>query len=289
MMKKEVAMSAISRFLGINNRSIHVKVYNPEEKRTVVCWHGLARSGSDFLKLADTLSGSFRVLCPDTIGRGLSQWADNPAEEYNYFNYVRIAMGICDHFNLDHLDWVGTSMGGILGMILASTSLKNRINHLVMNDIGPEIPEDAIQRIISYTSGEQPEFDSYPEFEAYMKELYIMMGKRSEQEWFDFADSSMRRNSNGKFTVHFDPDIVQAPQETVPGFNLWENFRNLSCPILLLHGGQSDVLTKEIVKKMQSAKPYMEVLTIPDCGHAPGLHKNWHIDPIVRFLEPRRY
>jgi pimeloyl-ACP methyl ester carboxylesterase len=117
-----------------------------------------------------------------------------------------------------------------------------------------------------------------------MKELYFMMGKRSEQDWFEFSCPSQRRNSNGKFTVHFDPDIVQPPKETVPEINLWENFRNLACPVLLRHGEQSDVLTKVIVEKMQKAKPSMKVLTIPDCGHAPGLHQNGHIDPIARFL-----
>lgn len=277
-------MTTTSQFIPINDRSIHVRVYNPDEKRTIICWHGLARNGSDFDIIARLLSKNYRVLCPDTLGRGLSQWAQNPAAEYNYPNYVTIALGICEHFNIQNLDWLGTSMGGIIGIILASGPLKGKIQRLVINDIGPEIPDDALQRIIDYVSGVQPEFDTFPEYEEYLKELYLVMGERTHEQWFQMTRHSLRRKDNGKLTVHFDPDIIQVSDETVPAFDLWEIFGQVDCPILLLHGLLSDVLTRPIVDRMADLQPSMQILTITDCGHAPGLHVADHNDPVLSFL-----
>jgi pimeloyl-ACP methyl ester carboxylesterase len=277
-------MKISSEFLTINDRNIHVRVYNPEQKKTIVCWHGLARNGFDFKTIALLLSKKYRVLCPDTLGRGLSQWAKAPAKEYNYPNYISIALGICEHFNVQKLDWIGTSMGGIIGIILASGPFQDRIQRLIINDIGPEIPDDALQRIIDYVSGVQPEFDTFTEYENYLKELYLAMGERTKEQWFHMASRSLRRKDNGRLTVHFDPDIIQISDETVPAMDLWELFKQVKCPVMLLHGLLSDVLTKDIVKRMASINPGMNIITIPDCGHAPGLHLYNHNDPILKFL-----
>ena len=277
-------MESRSEFVNINDRSIHVRVYNPDGEKTIICWHGLARNGSDFEILAKRLAPNFRVLCPDTLGRGLSQWARNPASEYNYSNYLDIATGICQHFNVEQMDWVGTSMGGILGILLASGQYKDRIKRLVMNDIGPEIPDDALTRIIDYVSGEQPGFDTFFEYQDYLKELYGIWGPRTPDQWVRMTTSSLRRNSRGQFTVHFDPDIIQKSDETVPVIDLWESFNQVRCPILLFHGLLSDVLTLDIVRRMKLSQPDMAVITIKDCGHAPGLHIPEHNEPILNFL-----
>ncbi|NOX32181.1 MAG: alpha/beta hydrolase [Deltaproteobacteria bacterium] len=277
-------MKITSEFLTINDRSIHVRVYNPEQEKTIVCWHGLARNGFDFQTIALLLSKKYRVLCPDTLGRGLSQWAKDPAKEYNYPNYVNIAMGICEHFNVQKLDWIGTSMGGIIGIVLASGPYTNRIQRLVINDIGPEIPDHALQRIIDYVSGIQPEFDTFIEYENYLKELYLVMGERTDEQWFQMTSRSLRRKDNGRLTVHFDPDIIQISDETVPAMDLWELFKQVECKVMLLHGLLSDVLTQDIVKRMESINSKMKVITIHDCGHAPGLHLDHHKDPILKFL-----
>jgi len=193
-------------------------------------------------------------------------------------------MEICDHFNVQKLDWLGTSMGGIIGIILASGPFKDRIQRLVINDIGPEIPDDALQRIIDYVSGVQPEFDSFMEYQGYLKELYLVMGKRTREQWFQMTSHSLRRKDNGRFTVHFDPDIIQISDETVPVMDLWDLFKQVNCPVMLLHGLLSDVLPKGIVKRMISINPEMNIVTIPDCGHAPGLHITEHTDPVLKFL-----
>ena len=278
-------MTTTSEFIPINDRSIHVRVYNPKEEKTIVCWHGLARNGSDFDIIAQLLSKKYRVLCPDTLGRGLSQWAKSPVKEYNYPNYVTMAMAICEYFKVHTLDWLGTSMGGILGIILASGLLKNRIQRLVINDIGPEIPAQALQRIIDYVSGVQPEFNTFLEYQVYLETLYLPMGERTGEQWFQMTRSSLRRRDNGKFTVHFDPDIIQISDEIVPVTDLWESFKQVACEVMLMHGGQSDVLTIDIVNRMKQIHHHMEIITIPDCGHAPGLHTKQHYDPILGFLE----
>ncbi|MBT5547300.1 MAG: alpha/beta hydrolase [Desulfobacula sp.] len=277
-------MEIRSEFVIVNDRSIHVRVYNPDGEKTAICWHGLARNGFDFETLAKALARHYRVLCPDTLGRGLSQWARDPITEYNYPNYLAIAKGICEHFNVTQMDWIGTSMGGIIGILLASGPFKDKIQRLVINDIGPEIPADALARIIDYVSGEQPGFDTFFEYQDYLKELYGIWGQKSPDQWIRMTETSLRRNNQGQFTVHFDPDIIQKSDETVPVIDLWEPFSQVSCPILLFHGLLSDVLTLKIVKNMKRSQPDMRVITINDCGHAPGLHIPQHYEPILKFL-----
>lgn len=277
-----------SEFVQINDRTIHVRVYSPEKKETIICWHGLARIGYDFHEIAEILSRDYRVLCPDTIGRGLSQWAEEPEKEYNYANYVVLADSLCQYFNLDKFDWIGTSMGGIIGILLASGSYQQKIKHLILNDIGPEVPQEALERIIEYTTGEQPRFDTYPEFETYYKEIYFMMGERTQEEWLQLTSRCLRRTEKGKFTVHFDPDILQLPKKSVAEVDLWQLFGDIECPVMVLHGEQSDVLTSEIIDRMQTAKPNLYKIDIPGCGHAPGLHRSEHFDPVIRFLKKDR-
>ena len=282
---KEGLMKSTSEFVMVNDRSIHVRVYNPKAQRTVVCWHGLARNGFDFEFLARELAPSFRVLCPDTLGRGLSQWARDPGAEYNYPNYVDIALALLSHFKVDILDWVGTSMGGIIGILLASGPCKDKIQRLVINDIGPEIPGDALQRIIDYVSGEQPAFKTFNGYQGYLKELYHMWGEKTAKQWHRMTETSLRRKENGQFTVHFDPNIIQVSDETVPAVDLWEPFKLVACPILLFHGKISDVLTQDIVTRMTQVQENMQVITFGDCGHAPGLHLPEHTRPILQFLD----
>jgi len=277
-------MQIISKFLKINAQSIHVKIYNPDHKRTIVCWHGLARNHSDFHTIASRLASRYRVICPDTLGRGFSQWAKDPIKEYTYPNYVNMALGICDHFHAQNVDWIGTSMGGIIGMLIAGSADPGRIRRLVINDVGPEIPKEALDRIISYTSGPQPEFETYPEFEAYFRELYAPMGTRTADEWFNMASQSLRRKDNGNLTIHFDTRIVQISDDTAPPVNLWDVFKQVTCPVMLLHGKNSDILLDGIVRQMQQINSEMELVTIPECGHAPGLHRDHHMEPVLDFL-----
>ena len=128
----------VSHFINVEGYEIHVTEWGVDNAEAILMWHGLARTGRDFDFLAEHLSSRYRVICPDTLGRGLSEWSKNPTEEYCYNFYEKIALKICETFGLFHFDYIGTSMGGALGMWLASDKLKDNINHLIINDIGPK-------------------------------------------------------------------------------------------------------------------------------------------------------
>ncbi len=271
-------------FVTLENRELHVRVWNPLAEKTVVCWHGLARNGFDFEPLGDALAEQgYRVLAPDTLGRGLSQWAKNPREEYHFELYSQLALSLLDHFKIRRLSWVGTSMGGLLGMLLASDPLRDRLDRLVLNDVGPTIPTESLKRITDYVR-DTPVFDTLSAFEARIRTLYEPFGKRSDASWREMAMACSRRLPDGRFVTHYDPEIVGQFDETAPPLDLWSQFEAIDCPVLLLHGTQSDVLTSDIVSAMQSRKPGLSLLSFDDCGHAPGLHLADHILPVVRFL-----
>lgn len=273
-----------SEFLEIGGRSIHVRVHNPDQENTVICWHGLARNHSDFDLIAQRLGDRYRVLCPDTLGRGLSQWADDPEKEYSYPNYLAMALGIMAHFKAESVDWIGTSMGGIIGMLLAGSAAPEKIRRLVINDVGPQIPQGALDRIIAYTAGVQPEFKTYQEFEAYFREVYAPMGERNSREWFSMASRSLRRKDNGTLTLHFDTRIIQKQKTETPPMDLWDVFGRIQCPLMLLHGKDSDILPMDIVQQMSVVNPGMKLVHLPFCGHAPGLHRELHMTPVLEFL-----
>ena len=152
-------MSHKSQYVTCANREIHVTVWGAENADTVIMWHGLARNGRDFDAIAAALSDRYRVLCPDTVGRGLSQWAEDPVREYCLGFYGDLALDLVKAFDLEKMRWLGTSMGGALGIMLAAGPLKERITHLVINDIGPALSDAAVGRILNY-AGNPPVFST---------------------------------------------------------------------------------------------------------------------------------
>ncbi len=155
-------------FVPVMDHEVHVTEWGTPGAKPLVMWHGLARTGRDFDELAAALSEDHFVLCPDTIGRGLSSWSENPEAEYSVEYYSGIAADLLDHYGIDRAAWIGTSMGALIGMRMASGPLADRLTCLVINDIGPEIPQDAVDRILSY-AGTTPEFDSLREAEGWLR------------------------------------------------------------------------------------------------------------------------
>lgn len=276
MMERDLVM--------VHNRELHVRVWNRGAASTVMCWHGLARNGADFEPLGEALAAQgFQVLAPDTPGRGLSQWAEDPAREYQLPVYTDQALALLDHYRVDRLQWVGTSMGGLLGIVLASNALAGRLDRLVLNDIGPELPTAALRRIVDYVRN--PEcYSSLSAFEQRIRELYAPFGPRDDQSWHQMAVDGSRRLPDGRFAPHYDPDIIGAFDESAPPLDLWSAFSSIRCPILVVQGGESDVLTDNIVARMQSRASSLKVVQIAGCGHAPGLHLNEHLVPLLSFL-----
>ena len=207
-------MSFASHYLTCAGRELHYTDWRPAApvRGTVVAWHGLARTGRDMDPLASHLASRYRVICPDTLGRGLSQWARAPGDEYRLSFYARIAADLLDQLGIDQAHWVGTSMGGAIGTVCASglfePQLKRRIRSLLLNDNAPRLADAALERIKAY-AGQPPAFGTVCELEAFFRQVYQPYGWLSDAQWRRLTDTSTRRLPDGRVTPHYDPAMVQ--------------------------------------------------------------------------------
>jgi pimeloyl-ACP methyl ester carboxylesterase len=250
----------------------------------VVAWHGVARNASDFAGLGQGLSQFFRVIAPDTIGRGLSQWSPEPDAEYSIAFYVRLAAALFDQLSLARAGWIGTSMGGIVGLAAAATLLRERVDALILNDITPAAPDiEGLRRIAAYI-GSPPEFESVADYEGYLRAIYAPAGVRSDEAWRATAEASLRRLPNGKLTTHYDPAIARAFAALERTGDLWDAYDRLRLPILLLRGERSDVATAESARLMAQRGPRARVHELPGIGHAPWLETPGEIALVLDFL-----
>jgi pimeloyl-ACP methyl ester carboxylesterase len=274
-----------SIYLDAAGFEVHATAWGATDAPGLVMWHGLARSGRDFDCIARSLADRYHVVCPDTIGRGLSAWSPDPAGDYCFANYMRIARSLADQLGFDRLTWLGTSMGGTLGMRLAAGPLEGRIDRLIVNDIGPTLPTVAVDRIKSYV-GAPPEFDTLTALEAYFREIYVPFGPHTDAQWRHMTETSFRRLPSGKVTTHYDPAIVRQFFDHPADYEIWEAFDALDVPLLLLHGADSDLLLPEIIAEMQQRQPAMQVEHIDACGHAPALNTPEQIEIVRNFVVP---
>ncbi len=272
-----------SRYVSCGGREIHITEWGDASAPTVIAWHGLARSGRDFDDFAQALSARWHVVCPDTPGRGLSQWAADPAREYCLDVYVEQAEALLDQLGLGKVHWVGTSMGGAIGTLAAATRLRGRIRRLVLNDNGPELAAPALERIKTY-AGQPPSFATVSELERYFREIYASFGHLSDTQWRALTEHSLRRLPDGRVTTHYDPALVAQFQHHPDDYSLWSAWDQLDLPVLCLRGEQSTLLTAETAQAMRERGPRAAVAVIPDCGHAPALNTPEQIGLIERFL-----
>ncbi len=270
--------------LPLLDYEIHVTEWGNRSNPAIILWHGLARTGRDFDELASSLAEDHFVLCPDTIGRGLSSWAADPGTEYCLKNYGAIAVALLDHYGIDSARWLGTSMGGLIGMYLASGQAAERISSLIINDIGPEIPQQAIDRILSYADN-LPIFRLVASADEWLRATYAPFGPADEAFWHRMVMSSIRRTDSGEITLHYDPKITSQFSVNPKDFKIWDLYHNIRQPTHLIWGAQSDVLTKSIVDQMISSGPRPEVSIFKDCGHAPTLSRPKDIAKIRRYFE----
>lgn len=259
-------------FVPVLDHEVHVTLWGDPSNPPLVMWHGLARTGRDFDELAEALSDAYFVLCPDTIGRGLSSWSDNPEAEYSIEYYSGIAADLLDHFEIEKTGWVGTSMGGLIGMRMASGPLADRLSYLVINDIGPEVPQAAIDRILEYADT-APEFATLSEAEAWLRAAYVPFGPAGDRFWTRMARTSVRRRRDGKFTTHFDPRITIQFSASPHELTTWDRFGRITCPVHALRGATSDLLTPDIAARMEASGPRPGMSVFQDCGHAPSLSR----------------
>ena len=281
-----------SRYAPLCGREIHWVEWGEEGAPAVIAWHGLARTGRDMDELAQHLAQrGFRVICPDTLGRGLSQWSPAPDEEYTLAFYARLADALCDHLGLARVHWIGTSMGGAIGTVCASGRLaprmKARIASLVLNDNAPELAAPALERIKAY-AGQPPAFDTVAELEAFFRTVYRPYGWLSDAQWRRLTESSTRRLPDGRVTPHYDPAMVRQFTAHENDYLIWDHYDAIEVPVLLLRGAESDLVLPEVVERMRHRGPgaagRLQVIEVPGCGHAPALNVPAHLEPVEAFI-----
>ncbi|HSO06993.1 MAG TPA: alpha/beta hydrolase [Pelomicrobium sp.] len=274
----------------------------PGSPRVAVCAHGLTRNGRDFDALARALEDDYRVICPDMPGRGRSDWLDDP-ERYGYPLYVadaaallrrithagaasfwrRLGRWLAGRPRIAQVDWVGTSMGGIIGMMLAAQK-HSPIRRLVLNDVGPVVPARALNRLGDYV-GRDPHFASLDALEAYVREVYRTFGPLTDNQWRHLAAHSYRRTADGRYAPNYDPAIGRAfakPFER--DLELWPVWDAIRCPVLVLRGADSDLLTRDTVRRMQERGPGARLVEFAGIGHAPALMAADQVRPVREFL-----
>ena len=286
-----------SRFLQCAGREIHFAEWGNESAPAVVMWHGLTRNGRDFDEIAAALADSRRVVCPDSPGRGLSQWGQ--PDDYRYETYAEVATDLLNQLGVAECDWVGTSMGGLLGIKLAAANAESepeskpgsesepppriRIRKLVVNDIGPEIPPAALARIAAY-AGNPPTFPTVSAFGEWLREAYRPFGPAPESFWQRVIATSVRRLPSGEVAAHYDPAIATPFFRASGKFDMWSEYDSVRCQTLLIRGAQSDVLPQDVAEQMTRRGPKAKLLTFPDCAHAPALATPKQIAPVRKFL-----
>lgn len=236
---------------------------------TVICVHGLTRNGRDFDALAAALSKSRRVVCPDVVGRGKSDWLRDP-QQYQTPQYAADMAALIARLNVGRVDWVGTSMGGLIGMALAALP-GSPIRRLVLNDVGPFVPKAALKRIGDYC-GKAPNFADQNALERYLREVHGSFGPLTDVQWNHLATHGGMETENGLALAH-DPSIAVAFQDAQPivDVDLWPLWDAIRCPVLVLRGESSDVLLAETAAEMAQRGPRATVVEFRGCGHAPAL------------------
>jgi pimeloyl-ACP methyl ester carboxylesterase len=260
-------------FLSLGPNGFHRVGYrdwgDADNDRVMVCVHGLTRNGRDFDTLAEALSDAYRVVCPDVAGRGRSEWL-SVKEDYGYPLYCTDMAALLAHLRVETVDWVGTSMGGLIGMMLAAQP-GTPIRRLLINDIGALVPKAALERIVSYV-GNDPRFPSMDGLDAYIREIYAPFGPLTDAQWESLVASSARETEEGDIALSYDPGIAQ-PLRAMPveDIDLWAVWDAVRCPVLLLRGSESDVLLAETAAGMRSRGPKVDFMEIEGIGHAPTL------------------
>jgi pimeloyl-ACP methyl ester carboxylesterase len=279
-------MDPTSNYIRCAGREIHYMEWGARDRPAVIAWHGLARTGRDMDDLAGYLSApeqGFRVICPDTVGRGLSQWSPDPKNDYCLAFYTRLATELVDQLGLAQFHWVGTSMGGAIGMVAAAGPLRGRIQRLVLNDMGPQIAKTALARIRSY-AGNPSAFDTVSELEAYFRTIYKPYGFLTDAQWRRLTETSTRRLPDGRVTPHYDPAMVQQFIHYPNDHERWADWDSLRLPVLCLRGAHSDLLEADTAAQMALRGPHARVVTISGCGHAPALNVPEQLELVRDFL-----
>ena len=252
-------------------------------KKALICVHGLTRTGRDFDFVGQALEDVYRVACPDLPGRGHSHWLAVHAD-YAPTTYINDMAVLIARLGVDEVDWIGTSLGGLVGMMLAAQP-NSPIRKLVVNDVGAAITKPALERIAGYV-GKDPLFSDIAALEGYLREVAAPFGPLTDAQWRHLAEHGARRDvETGGWRLHYDPGLAEPFKE---GFSedveMWPLWEAISCPVLILRGLESDVLLKDTAEEMLTRGPAAELIEFPGIGHAPMLMDPAQIQAVREWL-----
>ena len=268
------------------HRMAYVEWGDADNPKVLLCVHGLTRMGRDFDRLARAMADCYRIVCPDVVGRGHSEWLRDPAF-YAIPQYASDMVALIARLDVEQVDWVGTSMGGLIGIALAG-QVASPIRQLVLNDVGPRLGPLAIARIGSYV-GQPVSFASMEEAIDYQSVTAAPFGLRTREDWRELVTPSMRQ-VDGRYVFRYDPAIAvpfksATPQVAAAGeAATWALYDRISARTLLVRGAQSDLLTPETAAEMSARGPRPRVAEIPDVGHAPTFMHESEIQLVREFL-----
>ena len=280
----------------LDTRGLHRMAYwewgDPLNPRVLVCVHGLTRQGRDFDTLARSLCDTYRVVCPDVAGRGRSDRLTDPSG-YQIPAYMADMVTLLARLNASRLDWLGTSMGGLIGMLLAAQQ-GSPIGRLVLNDVGPKIEYEAVLRIGTYL-GQPLRWASVDEAADYLRSISSGFGPHSREQWLALTLPMLVREADvdgadATYRTHYDLDIALpfrsiTPEAAAAGQAvLWRAYDAIACPTLLLRGADSDLLTADTARAMTQRGPKARLHEFVGVGHAPTLVAPGQIDVVREFL-----
>ena len=258
----------------------------PDNPRVVVCVHGLTRVGRDFDRLARALAADFRLVCPDVVGRGRSDWLRDP----NYYvvpQYVADMVSLIARLDVEEVDWVGTSMGGLIGIALAGQT-EAPVRRMVINDVGPRLDAAAIARIGTYL-GAPVSFATVDEAIDYVAVVAAPFGVKKREDWRELVEPAVRRDGE-RWVLHYDPRIAVPFRSVTPESaaaaeaSMWALYDRMRCPTLIVRGEHSDLLTRDTLAEMTARGPKPATAEVAGVGHAPTFMFEHEIALVRDFL-----
>jgi len=276
---REYEMPALS--LHGFHRLTYYEWGDPSNDRVLICVHGLTRNGRDFDTLAEALSSEYRVLCPDIPGRGKSEWLTHK-EDYSYPVYCADMAALIARSGAQTVDWMGTSMGGLIGMLLAAQP-QSPIRKLMMNDVGPFIPKASLERL-STSVGEPVTHESFESFEQYIRTISASFGPLTDVQWRHLSETTSKKSADGRWGTNYDPAIAQPFTGPIRDVVLWPFWDQIKAPTLVLRGKDSDLLLSETARDMTTRGPKAKLVEFTGIGHAPMLMAADQIKVVRDFL-----
>jgi len=266
------------------HRMAYTEWGDPANPKVLICVHGLTRCGRDFDFLAQSLEAEYRVICPDVVGRGRSERLHDKML-YGIPQYASDMMTLIARLNVEQVNWLGTSMGGLIGMVLAAQE-NTPIARLILNDVGPVLTAVSLKRIGEYV-GRDPRFDTIEQAEQFVRVVSATFGPHTDAQWRHLTTHVVRTAADGKIEFRYDSGIAESFRQsagTGQDVELWPFYDAILCPTLVIRGALSDLLRRETVEQMTQRGPHARSIEIPGVGHAPTLMNDVQIAAVRDYL-----